>query len=168
PPGGSTMHRIHCLSFALCAVFAGCSSSSDTTPTTTDTGTVAADTSTPVDTGTAATDSETPMDTGTAPADTSSGGTKHTVTVGAGGTFAFAPKDLTIKVGDTVEWTWSGAIPHSVTSGTSCTSDGKFDSGLVPSPKTFTQKFDTAGTVSYFCSAHCLSNGMTGTITVTP
>jgi plastocyanin len=119
-----------------------------------DTGT-GADTGEAMDTG-AAEDTGTAMETG--------GGTKHTVTVD---NFAFSPKDMSIKVGDTVEWTWVAGT-HSVTSGSSCTGDGKFDSTLVPPPKTFTQTFDTAGTFPYFCLAHCASNGMTGTITVTP
>jgi plastocyanin len=158
------MHGIYFSSFALCVALAGCSSS-DTTPVTTDTGTPA-DTGTVVDTG-SGTDTGTAMDTGTATdtgSATETGPTKHTVTVD---NFAFAPKDLTIKVGDTVEWTWV-AGSHSVTSGTSCTSDGKFDSTLVPPPKTFTHTFDTAGSFPYFCIAHCASSGMVGSVTVTP
>src|SRR5512133_1766632 len=46
--------------------------------------------------------------------------------------FAFQPKDLTINVGDTVRWTnMASAIQHTSTSGTGCTADGKWDSGLL-------------------------------------
>jgi plastocyanin len=180
--GGSSMNASR-LSFAL--VFAafvgvGCSDDDDTPSTVTDTGTTTVDTgTTPVDTGTEPVDTGTePTDTGTTPTDTgvtdtgtageTSTATKHTVTVGSGGN-TFSPATLSIKVGDSVEWTWMGDA-HTVTegAGTACTpKPGGFDSGLNNTGFKFTRTFTTAGTVNYICTPHC-SLGMKGTITVAP
>lgn len=67
----------------------------------------------------------------------------------------------TIAVGDTVTWTWSDALIHSVRN-----PDGAFNSGLVgPSVGfTYTFVFDTPGDYYYLCDAHGAS--MDGTITV--
>jgi hypothetical protein len=53
------------------------------------------------------------------------------------------------------------------TSGTGCTSDGKFgtDGVLTGAGATFSHTFPTAGTFEYFCVPHC-SFGMKGTIVV--
>ena len=100
----------------------------------------------------------TPSDTGTTP---------NVIMVGQGGT-VFVPSTLTVKVGQTVTWKWA-ASGHSVTSGDSaaCTPDSKFDSTILATGATFTQKFDTAGTVNFFCLPHC-GAGMKGSIIVTP
>lgn len=173
------------LAFVLAACVTGCSDDDDTVVTTTDTGTAQTDTgsgqidtgTTQTDTGTTQTDTGSPQtDTGsrldTAVGDTggseTSAATKHTVDVGPGGN-NFAPASLTIKVGDTVEWTWKSDA-HTVTeaSGTGCTPrTGGFDSGLRNNGATFTRTFNAAGTVNYFCTPHC-ALGMKGTITVTP
>lgn len=89
----------------------------------------------------------------------------NTVTVG-GSSNAFAPAMLTIKAGETVTWSWAGGS-HTVTSGTGCTSDGKFgtDGVLTGAGATFSHTFPTAGTFEYFCVPHC-SSGMKGTIVV--
>jgi plastocyanin len=125
---------------------------------------------TPVDTGTTPTDTgTTPTDTGTTPMDTAMP-TKHTVTVGSsGGANTFSPANLTIKVGDTVEWVWAGA-GHTVTqaaSGSCAPMSGGFDSGLHSAPFNFSHTFTAAGTVNYICTPHC-ALGMTGSVTVTP
>ena len=89
----------------------------------------------------------------------------NTVTVG-GSSNQFTPSSLTIKVGDTVTWTWEGGA-HTVTSGANCTSDGMFGTDGIQSAvgSTFTHTFTTAGTFEYFCVPHC-SLGMKGTIVV--
>ncbi|MCZ6597499.1 MAG: hypothetical protein O7B99_07670, partial [Planctomycetota bacterium] len=51
----------------------------------------------------------------------------HGVTVGP--TFSFSPVDISIDVGDTVLWTWSGSFFHNVESGDGGVGDGIFDSG---------------------------------------
>lgn len=82
--------------------------------------------------------------------------------------FAFTPKKLTIKVGETVEWKFTEGT-HSVTSGKSCTSDARFDSGEKDSPSTFRRTFDSAGTFDYYCAvrSHC-AMGQVGVVEVQP
>jgi plastocyanin len=85
------------------------------------------------------------------------------VQVGQGGQ-KFTPKDLTINVGDTVQWNWAGNH-HSSTSGTPGFPDGKWDSGILNSGATFSFTFSTAGSLPYYCTPHG-SLGMVGSITV--
>jgi LPXTG-motif cell wall-anchored protein len=70
--------------------------------------------------------------------------------------FEFTPSDVTVAEGGTVTWTNSGQAPHTVTS------DG-FDSGTLEAGDTYSETFDSAGTVSYRCNFH---PEMTGTVTV--
>jgi plastocyanin len=70
---------------------------------------------------------------------------------------------LTIEAGDTVEWTWTDALNHSVTS------DGdaqeSFDSGIIGGlGSTFSYTFNQVGTNGYHCTPH--SSSMFGVITV--
>ena len=133
--------------FALVAVGCGSSSSGPTTP--------------PADTGTKPDTAVSDTPAGDSTRETGDG---LTVMVGQGG-LTFSPATLSVKVGDTVTWKWAGS-GHSVTSGSACTADKKFDSGApAGTGTTFTFKFDTAGDFPYFCVPHCAA-GMTGTITV--
>ncbi len=77
---------------------------------------------------------------------------------------AFNPSTLTVNVGDTVHWSNDDSTTHTVTSGTSPTPDGMFNSTLAPGA-TFDFTFTTAGTFNYFCMIHPF---MMGTITVMP
>jgi plastocyanin len=92
-----------------------------------------------------------------------------TVMVGANGGMSFSPAQVTIHPGDTVHWMWpGGGLPHTVTSGTVPTADGKFCSnngaqsaaactGLgyaTAGPATFDHTFATAGSFPYFCEVH--------------
>jgi plastocyanin len=86
-----------------------------------------------------------------------------TVTVG-NNCFCFSPSSVTIHPGDTVQWTWSSS-GHSTTSGTQCTPNGLWDTGILSQGATFSRTFNTAGSFPYYCSAHC-SFGMVGTVTV--
>ncbi len=84
----------------------------------------------------------------------------------------FSPKDLTVAVGDTVVWFNAGSGGHTSTSGTSCTSDGLWNSGSLSSGDSFEVVFDpnhvnVTGTIHYFCIPHC-TVGMVGTVTVNP
>lgn len=63
--------------------------------------------------------------------------------------FAFDPKQLTAKVGETVTWKNDDSTSHTVTA-----DDGSFDSGSLASEKTFSQKFDKPGTYQYHCALH--------------
>jgi len=87
------------------------------------------------------------------------------VQVGAGG-LKFTPQNVTIQVGDTVQWVWA-ASGHSSTSGTPGNPDGMWDSGVQNTGFIFNQTFTTAGTFNYFCSPHGLCCGMIGSVTVT-
>ncbi len=82
-------------------------------------------------------------------------GTTHSVDISA---FAFDPSQLTIAVGDTVNWTNLDSTEHTATA-----DDGTFDSGNLANGDTFSYTFTEAGTVSYTCSYH---SSMTGSITV--
>lgn len=73
----------------------------------------------------------------------------------------FVPKDLTVKVGDTVRWNFTGRLPHSVV--------GDFGAGEVQSERftgsgTYEVTFATAGRFEYHCGVH--TTRMLGTIIV--
>ncbi|HEY2710915.1 MAG TPA: plastocyanin/azurin family copper-binding protein [Chthoniobacterales bacterium] len=87
------------------------------------------------------------------------------VQVGQGG-LKFVPANVSIHVGDTVQWTWA-ASGHSSTSGTPGNPDGMWDSGIQNSGFVFTHTFTTAGTFPYYCTPHGGCCGMVGTVTVT-
>src|SRR5437870_5006237 len=91
--------------------------------------------------------------------------TTFQVQVGPNGGNTFSPKDLSIQVGDTVEWTWQ-SDDHSVTSGTVGNPDGLFDSGIQNTGFTFSFTFNDAGTFPYFCMVHGACCGMVGSVTV--
>ncbi|HMB60802.1 MAG TPA: CARDB domain-containing protein [Xanthomonadales bacterium] len=80
----------------------------------------------------------------------------HEVTVGDN---FFSPSSLTIQVGDTVRWVnAAGGNNHNVTD-----NGGSFAS-QTSSSFTFSQTFNSAGTVNYRCTIH--AGSMQGTITV--
>lgn len=94
-----------------------------------------------------------------------------TVQVGPGGSDTFSPANVTINVNDSVLWVWAG-LDHSSTSGTNGTHaddngvpSGLWDSGVNNQPFSFTNKFTSAGTFSYYCTIHH-AFGMLGTVTV--
>ncbi len=87
------------------------------------------------------------------------------VQVGAGG-LKFTPQNVTIHVGDTVQWTWA-ASGHSTTSGTPGLPDGIWDSGVQNSGFVFNQTFTSAGTFAYYCTPHGSCCGMIGSVMVT-
>lgn len=97
-----------------------------------------------------------------APSDTS------TVHVGLVG-LTFSPDPQTVAVGDTVHWVWDG-FDHSTTSGscsgTTCTPDLLWNSGITNTGATFDFTFTTPGTYNYFCSVHGPLFNMRGTIIV--
>jgi plastocyanin len=74
----------------------------------------------------------------------------------------FDPADVTVKVGDTVKWTNSDDLPHTVTKSGGPGPD--FDSGdLEPGGGEFEQTFDEKGKVDYVCTIH---PGQSGSVTV--
>jgi plastocyanin len=76
---------------------------------------------------------------------------------------AAASFSATINKGDSVNWVWADAYPHTVTSG-SGSPDGQFNSGQPATNSTFLFTFNNAGQFMYYCAVH--PAGMKGTITV--
>jgi plastocyanin len=72
----------------------------------------------------------------------------------------FAPKDATVKVGQTVKWVNQDTVDHDV----DAKSGADFKSELFGKGKSFDWKAEKAGTVSYVCTVH---PGMVGTLKVT-
>ncbi len=72
--------------------------------------------------------------------------------------FSFDPNGVTVHAGDTVTWTNDGKVA----SGHTVTGKG-FDSGVLPSGKTYSHTFSSPGTFSYVCQIHPF---MKGTVTV--
>jgi plastocyanin len=73
--------------------------------------------------------------------------------------FAFAPKAIQAKVGQTITFTNKDSAPHTATA----TEGAKFDSGQLDQGKSFSYTAKKAGTIQFVCSFH---PNMTGTITV--
>jgi plastocyanin len=85
----------------------------------------------------------------------------------------YAPRDLTVRVGEAVTWMNNDSAGHSVTA-----DDGSFDShpdcGMLAGRclqrgESFTHSFMRADRVSYYCRVHGGKGGqgMSGTVTVT-
>lgn len=73
-----------------------------------------------------------------------------------------AAASATVEPGDIVRWTWTDALPHSVTSESN--SQEEFDSGIITGNGTqFSFTFTQVGTNDYRCDVH---SNMFGTITV--
>ena len=81
-------------------------------------------------------------------------------TVKATDSLDFEPASITAKVGDVVQWTNTGTMPHNITFDTAASAD---DTAFGPG-NTWEVKFSQPGTYKYQCTTH---PGMTGTITVT-
>ena len=73
--------------------------------------------------------------------------------------FAFAPQTMIVHVGDTITWTNSDSMAHTVTS----TDGGPLNSGNIAQGGSYSYTFTKAGTYTYDCTIHTY---MTGTITV--
>ena len=70
----------------------------------------------------------------------------------------FAPNDVTIPVGGTVEWTWAGRLDHNVT-----ISDAAFEPSPDQTTGTFQATFDEPGVYNYLCTLH---SNQVGRVTV--
>jgi plastocyanin len=92
-------------------------------------------------------------------------GTTVNVTVGNGG-FFFSPSTVTIRPGDTVQWTFASG-GHSTTSGNPGMPNGIWDSGIRNQGAVFNHTFNTVGSFPYYCTPHGACCGMRGTVTVT-
>jgi plastocyanin len=89
----------------------------------------------------------------------------------------FVPENITIKVGQTVEWVNDDkTMPHEVTTDENVASDpsnvsmpegaAPFDSRLITSGKSFRHQFMVPGPYRYACPPH-ENDGMLGEVTVT-
>ena len=80
--------------------------------------------------------------------------------------FEFFPKDIEILVGDTVEFVWTGIIPHTATSDATI-GNTVFDSGLLGQGETYQVVISESGFHPYYCIPHGGPNGigMAGSIT---
>jgi plastocyanin len=74
--------------------------------------------------------------------------------------FQFSPKDVTVKVGQTITWTNEDTADHNVTAD----SGEDFKSKDFGKGGTFEYKADEAGKVAYECTLH---PGMKATLTIT-
>jgi plastocyanin len=70
----------------------------------------------------------------------------------------FVPANITVSVGDSVQWTNLDDEGHTVSA-----TEGAFESGVMAGGVTFSQIFDTPGTFDYACAIH---PEMQGTVTV--
>jgi plastocyanin len=70
----------------------------------------------------------------------------------------YSPSPVTLPVGTTISWINDDSIPHTVTS-----TNSVFDSGFVPTGRTFSFKFEEPGVYNYFCLYH---QNMKGTVIV--
>lgn len=87
----------------------------------------------------------------------------------------FEPKTITIKVGETIQWTNDSLVTHTVTADPSKAAFAKnvllppgadvFDSGDLLPDETYLHLFTVPGTYRYFCKPH-ESTGMSGEIIV--
>jgi plastocyanin len=68
--------------------------------------------------------------------------------------FQFKPKDIMVKVGDTVTWTNGDDIEHSVTAGKPGKETGDFDSGFFVKDGTYSFTFTKPGAFEFFCKRH--------------
>ena len=80
-----------------------------------------------------------------------------TANVNVGDNF-FSPASVSIKVSDTVQWTWTGSRLHNSTS-----TGGLWSSGNMGQGGEFAHTFDNAGSFPYRCTIH---SGQNGTVTV--
>ena len=67
------------------------------------------------------------------------------------------PMEATAKVGDTVTWTNTDAIAHTVTKDAGPGPD--FDSGTIAAGKSYEETFEEAGTIEYLCTIHAEPDG---------
>ena len=82
--------------------------------------------------------------------------------------FSFVPETVFVNAGDAIFWIHAGGS-HTVTSGSGCSPDGRFDEVLDnfnPMPFHVVPADEPSGVIDYYCIPHCVSD-MTGQIDVT-
>lgn len=73
--------------------------------------------------------------------------------------YAYSPSPITVTVGQTVRFTNKDDVAHTVTD-----QNGAFDSGMLDKDKSWSFKFEKAGTYTYYCTVH---PSMKGSVVVT-
>ena len=73
--------------------------------------------------------------------------------------FAFTPKNMQVRIGDTITWTNNGTMIH-----TSTANNGHWNSGNLAPGASFTFRFMTPGLFPYRCTLHPIQ--MTGNVRV--
>ncbi len=68
---------------------------------------------------------------------------------------AYNPATIEIPAGTTVTWTNSDAVPHTVTA----QDRALLQSGTIDAGATYSETFDTPGTIDYFCEFHANMKG---------
>ena len=76
------------------------------------------------------------------------------------GSTGFSPATVTIKAGDTINWTNVDSSPHTTTA-----DDHAWTTPTLTGGKSFSRTFSSPGTVPYHCHIH---HEMTATIVVVP
>jgi plastocyanin len=66
----------------------------------------------------------------------------------------FGGDDITIKLGDTVEWVNRDGVSHTATSTSTPAGGASFDSGLMGNSDSFSFTPSVTGTWVYFCEVH--------------
>lgn len=69
--------------------------------------------------------------------------------------FAFNPKSITIKAGESITWKNSDLVGHSATA-----DDNSWDTGVFSQNESQTVTFEESGTFSYHCSPHPFMKGV--------
>jgi plastocyanin len=64
----------------------------------------------------------------------------------------FVPMELTVRAGNTIQWTNSDQVPHTVTKGTG--PGQNFDSKKIDPGGTYERNFPDKGTINYVCTIH--------------
>ncbi|KAI8870669.1 Cupredoxin [Ramicandelaber brevisporus] len=86
------------------------------------------------------------------------------IIVGPGPTFS--PEQVTVKVGEAVDFVWQGTVPHDVVEGRDCSPrQGGFRTDLRAEGANYSLMFTQTGERYYYCTPHC-AGGMVGVINV--
>jgi plastocyanin len=109
--------------------------------------------------------------------DNAKNGSREGATVEMTSSHQFSPREVTVKVGESVLWKNASNDVHTVTAdpsrakmkeNVSLPAGAKpFHSGEIQAGKSYRQTFTTAGTYKYACLTH-EDQGMTGTVIVKP
>ncbi len=70
----------------------------------------------------------------------------------------FSHRDARIKVTETLVWTNTDAVPHTVTLGSRGVAEPGFDSGLMGPGQSFALRFDQPGIYLFTCTLHPTMN----------